>query len=138
MDSGIASHGGAAGGLLIILGWAGGAASSLEIRDRYRRSVGSPFETAVLSAQERLSERDRARRMARERGAGPRAQSRTADLPNTQDAGLIDVTNAPASAIDTLPGVTTRWQPRSSRRAPRPAGPYRSKTSEQRSISTAT
>jgi hypothetical protein len=102
----IVSHGGAAGGLLIILGWAGGIASSFGIRDRYRRLVGTPFEAAVLSAEARLSDRDRARRMARERpdlarelGVG------RPDLPNAEDAGLIDVNNAPASVIARLPGV---------------------------------
>jgi hypothetical protein len=102
----IVSHGGAAGGLLILLGWAGGIASSLGIRDRYRRVVGTPFEAAVLGAEERLSERDRARRMARERPALARELGiGRPDLPNAQDAGLIDLNNAPAGVIETLPGV---------------------------------
>ena len=65
----IASNGGGAGGLLIILGWAGAAATSFAIRDRYRETLGSPFETAVLGAEGRLAERDRARKLARERPA---------------------------------------------------------------------
>jgi hypothetical protein len=102
----IVSHGGAAGGLLIILGWAGGAASSFGIRDRYRRLVGTPFEAAVLSAEARLSDRNRARRMARERPALARELGvGRPDLRNAQDAGLIDVNNAPANVIARLPGV---------------------------------
>ena len=64
----IASNGGAAGGLLIILGWAGGAVTSFAIRSEYRRAIGgaaSPFDTAMLSARQRLAERNRARRLAR-------------------------------------------------------------------------
>ena len=102
----IVSHGGAAGGLLIILGWAGGIVSSFVIRDRYSRLVGTSFEAAVLGAEERLSERDRARRMARERPALARELGiGRPDLPNAQDAGLIDVNNAPTAVIETLLGV---------------------------------
>src|SRR5436309_11454137 len=43
----IANNGGAAGGLLIILGWAGAIASSFAIRGSYLQLVGSPFESAV-------------------------------------------------------------------------------------------
>jgi hypothetical protein len=93
----IASNGGGAGGLLIILGWAGAAATSFAIRDRYREMLGSPFETAVLGAEGRLAERDRARKLARERPA--------LALPNAQSAGLVDVNNAPAGVIARLPGL---------------------------------
>jgi DNA uptake protein ComE-like DNA-binding protein len=102
----IANHGGAGGGLLIILGWTGAIASSFAIRASYKKLFSSPFETAVLSAHERLSERDRARRLTRERpslakeiGVG------RPDLPNAQDAGLIDINNAPAAVLTRLRGV---------------------------------
>lgn len=102
----VANHGGAAGGLLIILGWAGAIASSFAIRAPYKQLLGSPFETAVLSTQERLSERNRARRLARE---DPRLAKEIGvgrpDLPKAQDAGLIDINNAPAAVLATLPGV---------------------------------
>jgi len=102
----IVSHGGAASGLLIIVGWAGGIASSFVIRDHYRRLVGTPFEAAVIGAEERLSERDRAKRMARERPALARELGvGRPDLPNAQDAGLVDINNAPATVIERLPGV---------------------------------
>lgn len=102
----IASDGGAAGGLLIILGWAGAVATSFAIRDRYRQALGSPFETAVLSAEDRLAERERARRLARERPALALEMGiGRPDLPNAQPAGLVDLNNAPAAAIARLPGV---------------------------------
>jgi hypothetical protein len=102
----IASNGGAVGGLLIILGWAGAAATSFGIRDRYREMLGSPFETAVLTAEERLADRNRARRLAREKPALALEMGiGRPDLPGAQAAGLVDVNNAPAQAIARLPGV---------------------------------
>lgn len=113
---GAASHGGAdAGGFLIILGWAGAIASSFAVRDSYKRLVagsyeqpvvGSPFDAAVASAQERLGERDRARRLARDRPALAREIGvGRPDLQNAQHAGLIDINNAPAAVLGRLPGV---------------------------------
>jgi DNA uptake protein ComE-like DNA-binding protein len=102
----IANHGGSVGGLLIILGWAGAIASSFAIRASYKQLVSSPFETAVVGAEERLTERDRARRLARDRPALAREIGvGRPDLPNAQDAGLIDINNAPAAALARLPGV---------------------------------
>jgi hypothetical protein len=101
----IASNGGGAGGLLIILGWAGAAATSFAIRDRYRKMLGSPFQTAVIGAEERLAERERARELARERPALALEMGiGRPDLPNAQSAGLVDVNNAPAAVIARLPG----------------------------------
>ena len=105
----IANHGGAAGGLLIIVGWAGAIASSFAIRAPYRQLVGSPLETALARAEQRLSDRDRARKLAAERPAVAKELGiGRPDLPNAQDAGLIDVNNAPASVLTKLPGVETR------------------------------
>jgi hypothetical protein len=102
----IASNGGGAGGLLIILGWAGAAATSFAIRDRYRQQLASPFETAFLGAEGRLADRDRARQLARERPALALEMGiGRPDLPNAQSAGLVDVNNAPAQVIARLPGV---------------------------------
>ena len=102
----IASNGGSAGGLLIILGWAGAAATSFAIRDQYRKMLGSPFEEAVLGAQGRLADRDRARKLARERPALALEMGiGRPDLPNAQSAGLVDVNNAPAGVLARLPGI---------------------------------
>jgi DNA uptake protein ComE-like DNA-binding protein len=102
----IADHGGSAGGLLIIVGWAGAIASSFAIRAPYVRLVGSPLETALAGAEQRLSDRDRARKLAAERPAVAKELGvGRPDLPSAHDEGLIDVNNAPASALTKLPGV---------------------------------
>ena len=102
----IASNGGGAGGLLIILGWAGAVATSFAIRDRYRKMLGSPFQTAFLGAEGRLADRDRARKLARERPALALEMGiGRPDLPSAQSAGLVDLNNAPADVIARLPGV---------------------------------
>src|SRR5207302_685835 len=92
----IASNGGAAGGLLIILGWAGAVATSFAIRNSYREMLASPFQTAFLDAEGRLSDRDRARALAAQRPALALEMGvGRPDLPNAQAAGLVDVNNAP-------------------------------------------
>jgi Helix-hairpin-helix motif len=102
----VANHGGSAGGLLIILGWAGAIASSFAIRASYRRLVGSSFQAQLVGAEGRLRDRDQARRLAREQpdlarevGVG------RPDLPHAHDAGLIDVNSAPAAILTRLPGI---------------------------------
>jgi hypothetical protein len=91
---------------LIILAWVGAAATSFAIRPAYNRTLGSPFEHARETAETRLSERARARQLARQRpelalemGIG------RPDLPGAQDCGLVDVNNASRAALVRLPGV---------------------------------
>ena len=94
------------GGLLLIVGWTGAIASSFALRTEYRQVVGSPFEAAVAGAEEHVAERDQARRLAHERPAVARELGiGRPDLPNAQAAGLVDVNNAPAHALESLPGV---------------------------------
>jgi DNA uptake protein ComE-like DNA-binding protein len=100
-------HSNSFGGLLIILGWAGGAATSFSIRGAYERKLGSPLLDAEAQAQARLEDRQRARELARrnpelalEVGVG------RPDRPGAVDGGLIDVNNAGPSALATLPGIT--------------------------------
>jgi DNA uptake protein ComE-like DNA-binding protein len=101
-----ANPGRTAGGLLIIAGWTGGIASSFAIRGSYRQQVGSTFESALASAERRLSERDRARQLARDRPAVAKELGvGRPDLPGAQDAGLVDLNNAPAAVLASLPGV---------------------------------
>ncbi len=95
-----------AGGLLLIAGWVGAVAASFMIRPAYVRELTSPFEAAQLSARERLAERRRGQELARTRpelareiGVG------RPDLPGARPAGVVDVNNAPASALTTLPDV---------------------------------
>jgi hypothetical protein len=102
----IVNHGGAAGGLLIILGWAGAIATSFAIRAPYRQLVGSPFDDAVQGARQRLIERAHARQLARDSPELAREMGiGRPDLPGAQDAGLIDVNNVPAAVLAQLPGV---------------------------------
>lgn len=103
----VASPGRALGGLLIILGWFGAIASSFALRVSYREPVvGSPFDAAVIGGEGRLRERERARRLARDRPALAREMGiGRPDLPNAQDAGLIDINNTPAAVLARLPGV---------------------------------
>lgn len=93
-------------GALVILGWVGAVASSFIVRAAYDRRMGSPLLIASEEGQRRLADRDQARRiaaddpaLAREMGVG------RPDSPGASDAGLVDVNNASAAAIATLPGV---------------------------------
>lgn len=101
-----ADHGASAGGLLIIVGWTGGAASSFAIRAPYRRAIGSPFEEAVEGAEQRLGDRERARQLAHDNPAlAKEVGVGRPDLPKAQDGGVVDVNNAPAAVLSRLPGV---------------------------------
>lgn len=102
----VANNGGGAGGLLIILGWAGAIATSFAIRGSYRQLLGSPLESALATAEERLSDRDRARKLVSERPAVAKELGiGRPDLAQAHDAGLVDVNNAPASVLTKMPGV---------------------------------
>lgn len=102
----IVNHGGAGGGLLIILGWAGAIATSFAIRAPYRQLVSSPFDAAVQGAQQRLTDRANARRLARDRPELAREMGiGRPDLADAQDAGLIDVNNVSEAVLTQLPGV---------------------------------
>ncbi len=95
------------GGFLIILGWAGAIASSFALRASYKQPVaGSPFDATVIGGEGRLRQRERARRLARDRPAlAQEIGIGRPDVPNAHDAGLIDINNAPAAALARLPGV---------------------------------
>jgi hypothetical protein len=103
----VASRSSTLGGFLIILGWAGAIASSFTLRASYKPLVvGSAFDAALIGGEGRLRERERARRLARDRPAlAQEIGIGRPDLPNAQDAGLIDINNAPAAVLARLPGV---------------------------------
>ena len=95
-----------AGGAVLIVGWAGAIASSFAIRGEYARLLESPFQASVRSAAHRLANRDEALALAREQPALARELGvGRPDLPNAQHAGLIDINNAPAGVLATLPNV---------------------------------
>jgi hypothetical protein len=93
-------------GFLLILAWVGGAATSFVIRPEYERRMCSPLLDASERAEARLRDRRRAEQLARqdpmlarEMGVG------RPDVAGAADVGLVDVNNAPASALTKLPGI---------------------------------
>ena len=96
-------------GLLIIVGWVGAIATSFAIRGSYDRQMASPFLAASEAGEARLHDRHQALvtartnpALAREIGVG------RPDETGAFDAGLVDVNNAPASALLRLPGIDDR------------------------------
>jgi hypothetical protein len=104
-----ATDGGAASGLLIILGWTGAVATSFAIRPEYRRCMASPLDQAVRRAEDRIEDQEHAREIVREKPlVAKQLGIGRPDVAGAQDCGLVDLNNAPASAIETLPGVTAQ------------------------------
>jgi DNA uptake protein ComE-like DNA-binding protein len=102
----VANDGGAGAGLLIIAGWCGGLATSLSIRPAYLRAASSAFTRARDRAERRLEERRDAQRLAAEQPAlALELGVGRPDRPGAQDAGLVDVNNAPIGSLLELPGV---------------------------------
>jgi Helix-hairpin-helix motif len=100
------TNGGAVAGFLIILGWAGGAATSFSIRGAYDRQMGSPLLQATEAGELRLRDRARALQIARQNPALAREIGiGRPDLPGATDAGLVDINNASVTALLKLPGV---------------------------------
>lgn len=105
------SHAGHSGtdtlaGSLIIIGWVGSVATSFMIRGAYERQMDSALLAATEVGQARLRDRRHALQIAREKPALAREIGvGRPDEPGAFDAGLIDINNAPASALLRLPGV---------------------------------
>lgn len=102
---GHAGHDGVAG-MLLIVGWVGAVATSFSIRNAAEREAGSALVVATRDAQRRLADRRQALAIAAKRpslaleiGIG------RPDRQGAFDAGLVDVNNAPVSALAQLPGV---------------------------------
>jgi len=96
----------AVAGLLLMLAWAGGAATSFVIRPEYERRMQSPLLGASEQAQRRLRERKEAQQLAREDPKLAREMGvGRPDVAGAADAGLVDVNNATAAALTTLPGI---------------------------------
>jgi hypothetical protein len=114
-----ADSGSTLAGLLILLGWGGGIASSCSIANGTRdRPAIDPigaltadpgWNAALQAAEERMSERDRALHLAIERPALAREMGiGRPDIPGSRHAGLVDVNTAPAAVIATLPDIGPR------------------------------
>ncbi len=93
-------------GFLMIIGWVGAVATSFTIRASYERLMASPLLVATEAGQARLRDRDQALQLAREKPALAREVGvGRPDQPGAFDAGVVDLNNAPASALARLPGV---------------------------------
>jgi hypothetical protein len=93
-------------GFFLIVGWVGAAATSFIIRGAYERQVGSPLLAAEEAGEQRLRERERAARLARQRPDLAREMGiGRPDVKGAADAGLVDVNNASVTALLGLPGV---------------------------------
>lgn len=96
----------AVAGLLLILAWAGAAATSFVIRPEYERRMSSPLLGASERAQAQLRDRREAHEMARRNPALAREVGvGRPDIAGAPDVGLVDINNAPASALTKLPGI---------------------------------
>jgi DNA uptake protein ComE-like DNA-binding protein len=93
-------------GLMLIVGWIGAIATSFVIRGEYDRRQGSPLQLATAAAEQRLDDRRRAAALARENPSLAREVGvGRPDRPGALDAGVVDVNNAPTSALLGLPGI---------------------------------
>jgi len=102
----VINEGGGGAGGLIILGWVGAIATTLSIRPSYVAETASSFARGREAAEQRLAQRREGQRIAAEQpdlavelGIG------RPDLRGAQHAGLVDVNNAPAATLVTLPGI---------------------------------
>jgi DNA uptake protein ComE-like DNA-binding protein len=103
----VSTHGNSGGaGLVLIVGWIGAIATSFAIRPAYERQFRSELQQAMSGAEDRIDERRRAARLAREKPTLAREIGiGRPDLPHARAAGLVDVNNAPANVLAGLPGV---------------------------------
>jgi hypothetical protein len=91
---------------LVLLGWGVSLVHAFAIRDRYLERMELLEGGVYDRAEDRLDEREEARRLAREEP--DRALAMGVGRPDREGfhGGLVDLNNAPASAIEELPGVS--------------------------------
>jgi DNA uptake protein ComE-like DNA-binding protein len=93
-------------GLLLILAWAGAAATSFVIRSEYEQRMSSPLLDASERAEARLRDRRQAQQLARDNPMLAREMGvGRPDIAGAAEVDLVDINNAPASALTKLPGV---------------------------------
>jgi DNA uptake protein ComE-like DNA-binding protein len=91
---------------LVIIGWVGGVATSFTIRGGYEERMRSPLTLAEGRASIRMLDRQRALELARSNPAlAAEVGVGRPDQPGAADAGLVDLNNAPISALLKLPGM---------------------------------
>lgn len=91
---------------LVLLGWGVSLVHAFAIRGRYLERMELLEGGVYDRVEDRLDEREEARRLAREEPA--RALAMGVGRPDREGfhGGLVDLNNAPASAIEELPGVS--------------------------------
>ena len=101
-DDSVASN---VGITLVLLGWGVSLVHAFAIRGRFLERVEMLESGEYDRAEDRLDEREEARRLAREDPA--RALEMGVGRPDRDgfDGGLVDLNNAPPSVIEELPGV---------------------------------
>jgi DNA uptake protein ComE-like DNA-binding protein len=93
-------------GFLIIVGWVGAIATSFVMRSSYDKRMASPLQAATEAGEARLHERREALKTARQNPAlAQEIGVGRPDEPGAFDGGLVDVNNAPVSALLRLPGI---------------------------------
>ena len=90
----------------VIVGWIGSIATSFTVRSSYQTAIESPFAEGIARARLNLADREQARAIA---SSDPQLALQAGigrpDLPGAASGGVVDVNNAPAAALETLPGV---------------------------------
>ena len=93
-------------GALAIIAWLGGIATSFSIRGAYEQQLGSPMLQAAEVAEQRLRDREKAQRIARDNPSLAREMGiGRPDVTGAADGGLVDINNASVTALLKLPGV---------------------------------
>jgi hypothetical protein len=102
-DESVASN---VGVTLVLLGWGVSLVHAFAIRGRFLERMEMLESGEYDRAEDRLDEREEARRLAREEPA--RALEMGVGRPDQGgwDGGLVDLNNAPASVIEELPGIS--------------------------------
>jgi competence ComEA-like helix-hairpin-helix protein len=102
-DDGVVSN---VGITLVLLGWGVSLVHAFAIRGRYLERMELLEGGAYDRAEDRLDEREEARRLAREEPA--RALEMGVGRPDREGfhGGLVDLNNAPVGAIEELSGVS--------------------------------
>ena len=90
----------------VIVGWIGAIATSFTVARSYRRALASPFAERVDRARIDLADREQARAIAaRDPQLALQAGIGRPDLPGAASGGVVDVNNAPAAVLRSLPGI---------------------------------
>jgi DNA uptake protein ComE-like DNA-binding protein len=96
----------ALGGFGLLFAWAGGFVHALVIANSYDQAVASPEEDKLQAAEDRLKVREDALQLAQSDPEHAKSLGiGRPDLKGSYDAGLVDVNNAPARVIATLPNI---------------------------------